>query len=289
MFRDVTELHDVQASREAFVGVLSHELRTPITTIYGAAKILQRSRTAAARRDLLSDVEAESDRLYRLVEDLLVLTRIERESLQVADEPVLVGPILRRVVAAEIARSLLSRIELELPDDLPMARGEDTYVEQILRNLVGNAAKYGPAGGLIRVVAAAQPDGGLEVRVLDEGPGVAAEDLERVFELLYSIARHGRPGRRLGDRPVREPASRGGDGRPRRGSPETRGRVRVRPPAAGLPRRPGAARDDPGSWSPARRPEPALTPSLRAGPSRRTLSPCRPTRPVANASGSTTG
>ncbi len=185
VFRDVTELHDVQASREAFVGVLSHELRTPITTIYGAAKILQRSRTAAARRDLLSDVEAESDRLYRLVEDLLVLTRIERENLQVADEPVLVGPILRRVVAAEVARSLLSRIELELPDDLPMARGEDTYVEQILRNLVGNAAKYGPAGGLIRVVAAAQPDGGLEVRVLDEGPGVAAEDVERVFELLY--------------------------------------------------------------------------------------------------------
>jgi PAS domain S-box-containing protein len=185
LLRDLTELRDVQASREAFVGVLSHELRTPITTIYGAAKLLQRSRTAATRRELMRDVEAESDRLYRLVEDLLVLTRIERESLQVADEPVLIGPIARRVVAAELARSLFARIELEVPDRLPMARGEDTYVEQILRNLISNAVKYGPPRGLVRVVVEAPPGGGLEVRVLDEGPGVDPRDVERVFDLLY--------------------------------------------------------------------------------------------------------
>jgi two-component system phosphate regulon sensor histidine kinase PhoR len=182
--RDVTELREIQASREAFLGVLSHELRTPITTIYGGAKMLLRTDLASARQDLLADIAAESDRLYRLVEDLLVLTRIERETLELADQPMLIGPMVERVVAAERAREPHARLVSRVSDGLPMVRGEDTYVEQIIRNLVGNAIKYGPPGGTVEVVAEPASDG-VAVRVLDEGPGIEDDEADRVFELLY--------------------------------------------------------------------------------------------------------
>jgi PAS domain S-box-containing protein len=184
LVRDLTELRAVQTSREAFVGVLSHELRTPITTIYAASKMLQRDQAPGTRAELLADIEAESDRLYRLVEDLLVLTRIERENLEIADQPVLVGPIVRRVIAAERSRNPKANVSLRVEPALPMARGEDTYVEQVIRNLVGNAIKYGPPSGLVEVIA--EPgERGVRVRVLDDGPGIAVQDGDRVFELLY--------------------------------------------------------------------------------------------------------
>ena len=184
VLRDVTELRDAQASKDAFVGILSHELRTPITTIFGAAKMLQRAQPDDTRAELLQDVEAEADRLYRLVEDLLVLTRIERDSLDVAGEPVLLGPLVERVVGAERERWPRLSLVFDVRGPLPMVRGEGTYVEQILRNLVGNAAKYGPPDGAIEIVV--EPTGGaVAIRVLDEGPGITTEEMHRVFDLLY--------------------------------------------------------------------------------------------------------
>src|SRR6185436_3299605 len=96
-----------QALRDAFIGVISHELRTPITTIYGLSKMLrQRHDTLApdVRSRAIEDVEAEADRLHRLVEDLLVLSRAEAGRVEIADEPLSVQRLLRRVVDIEAAR-----------------------------------------------------------------------------------------------------------------------------------------------------------------------------------------
>jgi two-component system phosphate regulon sensor histidine kinase PhoR len=185
LLRDITELRDAQASREAFVGVLSHELRTPITTIFGAGKLLERSQSEAVRRELLHDVVAESDRLYRLVEDLLVLTRIERDSLTLACGPIRIAPIVERVVVAERSTNPAATLELTFGRHLPIVLGEESYVEQVLRNLLGNAIKYGPPGGRVEVIAEASPDGGVAIRVQDNGPGIATDERDRVFELLY--------------------------------------------------------------------------------------------------------
>jgi PAS domain S-box-containing protein len=184
LLRDITEIRDARASREAFVGILSHELRTPITTIFGAAKMLQRPRVGPERAELLHDIEAESDRLYRLVEDLLVLTRIERESLEITQEPVVLAPLIQRVAVAERNRLPGVHLDIEIGNNLPMVRGEPTYVEQILRNLVSNAVKYGPADGVVRVLAERAGQAAL-VRVQDEGPGIASGESDRVFDLLY--------------------------------------------------------------------------------------------------------
>jgi two-component system sensor histidine kinase KdpD len=175
------------AFREAFVDVISHELRTPITTILGLAQILARpGRTDddASRMALLEDVRSEAERLHRLVEDLLVLSRVERGRLEVEAEPIEARRLLERIVTQE-ARELPSiTVETDLDLDLPIVAGETTYVEQIVRNLLNNAAKYTPIGSRV-VVSARKGADAVEVRVVDDGPGIPPESIERIFELFY--------------------------------------------------------------------------------------------------------
>jgi signal transduction histidine kinase len=172
------------AIQETFIGVLSHELRTPITTIYGGVKVLARGRASDAQlAEILSDVEAESDRLQRLVEDLLVLARAERGSFDLGDEPVSIGKVVERVVAA--AGPLPVRLTTHLPEaGLPLVVGDETYVEQVLRNLIGNSAKYAPAESTVQVIVESG-SADVVVRVLDEGPGIGEDAADQVFELFY--------------------------------------------------------------------------------------------------------
>ncbi len=175
----------IQRIRDAFIEVLSHELRTPMTTIVVGAELLERSHLSAARiREVAHDVREEAERMIRLIEDLLVLSRAERGSLEISDEPVLVQRVVDRVARDIQQRQPALVIDITMAADLPPVRGEPTYVEQVLRNLVGNAAKYGPASGPIQIVGSVVDDR-VEVRVLDAGPGIQDDDRERVFELFY--------------------------------------------------------------------------------------------------------
>jgi PAS domain S-box-containing protein len=173
--------------REAFVDVISHELRTPITTILGLTQILAkpgRKDDPAARASLLSDVRAESERLHRLVEDLLVLSRVEHGRLVVETEPIEPRRLIERIVTWEAAEHPGIVIGLEVDPYLPIVAGEATYVEQVVRNLLDNAAKYSPPGTAVTVSARAEPDG-VAFRVSDAGPGIAEETAARLFELFY--------------------------------------------------------------------------------------------------------
>jgi signal transduction histidine kinase len=185
--RLLAEEHRAGEFREAFVDVISHELRTPITTIMGLAQILARPGRAddeASRAALLEDVRSESERLHRLVEDLLVLSRIERGRLEVDPEPLEPRRLLERAVAHETRELSSITVETDLERDLPIVAGEATYIEQIVRNLLGNAAKYTPPGSHV-VVSARKRDGHIEVRVSDDGPGIPPASIERIFELFY--------------------------------------------------------------------------------------------------------
>jgi PAS domain S-box-containing protein len=172
--------------REAFLEVISHELRTPITTIYGLTQILTRPGRVADTGEaaLLADIAAESERLHLLVEDLLVLTKAERGQFAVEVEPLELRRLLARVVDHEAGRLPGIDISAEIPRHLPIVAGEEIYVEQIVRNLLGNAAKYTPTGTKV-VVRAAQNDAEVEIRVLDSGPGIVPETAARAFELFY--------------------------------------------------------------------------------------------------------
>ncbi len=188
VIRDVTTVLEARRAQEAFIGVLSHELRTPVTTIYGGAKVLGQSTRELSdevRADVYSDIAAESERLYRLVEDLLVLARFERGSEATpADEPVLLQRLLPGVVASEQARWPSTRFESSIPNHLPTVRADRTYVEQLTRNLLSNAAKYGGTECPVRLVVEQDGDE-VAVRVLDEGPGFAPDEASHLFDLFY--------------------------------------------------------------------------------------------------------
>jgi len=173
--------------REAFVDVISHELRTPVTTILGMTEILARpGRTddPSSRIALLEDVRAEAGRLHRLVEDLLVLSRVERGRLSVDPEPLEARRLIERIVAKESAELPTLRVTASVEPHLPVVAGEETYVEQIIRNLLGNAAKYTPAG--THVVVDVRGEGeDVAIRVCDDGPGVPEASIEHLFELFY--------------------------------------------------------------------------------------------------------
>jgi signal transduction histidine kinase len=169
----------------AFIGVVSHELRTPITSIYAGAKLLnKRVGNAREQADVAADIEAEADRLYRLTEDLLVLTRLERHDLELGREPILLKHLIGRVVASEQRRWPLVTFELRVEGRLATVMGEESYVEQVVRNLLGNAAKYSPTGAHVEVVAE-DLDAGVAVRVLDRGPGIGGSDPAQLFALFY--------------------------------------------------------------------------------------------------------
>lgn len=189
--RDLEDRHDEErrnrAFRDAFVGVVSHELRTPITTIYGMSHVL-RARlssldTAVVARHL-DEIADEADRMRRLTEDLLVLSRAEGRQLHVGSEPILVAHLVRRAVDAEAGRSPGHRFTVNVAGGQPMALGEDTYVDQVIRNLLSNAAKYSPTETTIRTTIDLVDDG-VAVRVIDEGPGLGDQAPDALFEAFY--------------------------------------------------------------------------------------------------------
>ncbi len=219
--RDVTELRRAEEAREVFIGVLSHELRTPVTTILGGIDLLARDLPEPDRRVVMEDVAAESERLRRLVEDVLVLSRFERDAIQVEDEPVLVHHIVAATATQEAKRTdPPADVRVHIAGDLPPVRADATYLEQILRNLIGNAVKYGASAGPVTVGAESRGDR-VEVTVADGGPGFPAADSERLFELFYRSDRTAsKPGAGIGLFVARQLArSMGGElsARPRRG------------------------------------------------------------------------
>ena len=186
LLRDVTVARNARTVREAFLGVLSHELRTPVTTIYGGTDVLARRSAALSdesRQELYADIRGEADRLYRLVENLLVMSRVERQGLQVDTEPVLLQRLVPRVAAAESSRWPNADWVTSLPPGLPPVAAEETYIEQVMRNLLGNAAKYG-GDGEVRVTAHDKGDT-VAVTVSDSGPGIPENEIESIFELFY--------------------------------------------------------------------------------------------------------
>ena len=122
--------------------------------------------------------------MYRLVEDLLVLSRAERGKVQIEAEPINLGRLVTRIIEGETQRRPDRELVLRAPDVLPLIEAEPTYVEQVVRNLVSNAAKYSAAPAPIEIDLTAE-DGTIAVRILDRGIGIDEATSEGAFELFY--------------------------------------------------------------------------------------------------------
>jgi PAS domain S-box-containing protein len=183
----VAQLRQANQAKDEFLGLLSHELRTSMTLIYGGIKAVRRmgGRMKREERDsLLESVEQEADSLCRMIEDLLNLARLELGE-QLTTEPVLVQHVIARF-ARNLGQNAPGRsVTVDVPSNLAPVVAEPTYVEQILRNLVSNAEKYSPRESPIELQASTNGGGEVVISVLDRGPGIPKEEAEAVFERFY--------------------------------------------------------------------------------------------------------
>lgn len=178
---------ETERLRNALLSSVSHDLRTPLASITGSASSLLESGDsldARTRHELLQTIHEEADRLNRLVQNLLEMTRLESGAVTVRKEwhPIeeLVGAALGRFGKCLAGRSVLTRI----PIDLPLVPLDGVLIEQVLINLIDNALKYTPEASPIEI-AASLDDDSVTVEVADHGPGLAPEDERRVFDKLY--------------------------------------------------------------------------------------------------------
>jgi signal transduction histidine kinase len=185
--RDVSAMQRARVLREAFASVVSHELRTPVTTIYGGAQLMADPAISDhTRDDAAAAVATEAERLYRLVEDLVVLARFD-QPITVGDDPVLLQRFVPALVADEAARSD-GRVRVHMDDDLPAVIGRQGYVEQVLRHFLTNAIRLSSRTDDV-LLSAEQIDGSVDVSVIDSGPTIGADESAVLFDLFHRSAR----------------------------------------------------------------------------------------------------
>lgn len=189
MMHDVTSAHEAEQTRREFVANVSHELRTPLTAIRGYLEALSEDdANPEESRHFLAIITRQTERMERLVRDLLRLARLDagQETLAVV---ACETRTLAQAVAADLARALATRqqrIDIAIAPDAEIVRGDPAGLHDALRNLVANAITYGPEGTTVRIEAL-RINGFVSISVLDEGPGIPGEDLSRVFERFYRV------------------------------------------------------------------------------------------------------
>jgi signal transduction histidine kinase len=183
----LARLEEVLESQRRFVSDASHELRTPLTTIRTNAAYLQRPDVPPEERDAaLHDIVAESERMSRLVHDLLTLARADADG-RLELSPVDLGATAREVCRR--ARTLYPDRQIETAgDDSVSVCGNEDALVRLLWILVDNAIKHTPSHGRLRIWCAAR-DSTVQLRVLDDGPGIPEADLERIFDRFYQADR----------------------------------------------------------------------------------------------------
>jgi PAS domain S-box-containing protein len=178
------QLRGALAAKEELLGLVSHELRTPLTVILGMGALLRRGADPEAVRDGAAEIVDSAERLERLVESMLTLARADREEAAWLLEPLLVEKAVRNVIDRMQQRDPSRALTIEARADGALVEGQQAWLEQVIENLVSNAAKYSPAERPIRVVVS-RDDTEVSVRVLDEGSPVEDQHLERIFEPFY--------------------------------------------------------------------------------------------------------
>lgn len=192
-------LEEIDRWRRALMGAASHDLRTPLAAVKTAVSSLRQADARLSDKDraeLLELIEQQSDRLARLVTNLLDMTRIESGALEIRPTAIPLDELVDEALGNLGGLVGRERVHVEAPADLPMLRIDHVLISQVLSNLFDNAERVSPAGSAILVGAriAPGPGEGIEIAVADEGPGIPEEERARVFEMFSQNGRGGRAG-----------------------------------------------------------------------------------------------
>jgi len=196
VLEDVAELRRLQRIRAEFIDNLSHELRTPITTIGLLAETLARDADGAGdgvptrMRERIGKLEVETGAVAQMVAELLDLARIESGGRPLLLDDVDLGRVATESVdrLRPFAERQRIHLEVDVESDLPFVRGEAARLGQVFSNLVHNALKFSPPDSTV-TVSVQIVDGAVEAQVVDRGPGIPAADLPRIFERFYKADR----------------------------------------------------------------------------------------------------
>lgn len=186
VIQDTAAVRRVERTRAEFMGVVSHELRNPLASIYGFLNILMQERAGPlteTQRDFLESASLSVRQLWRLVDDINDLVQSDLGRLALQREPVEMGDLIYASIAnvAPLFVNAQIRVETEIAPSLPQTMADPVRLHQILNNLLSNAMKFSEPGTAIHVAATSVSDT-ICVSVRDTGPGIAPEDAERIFE-----------------------------------------------------------------------------------------------------------
>jgi PAS domain S-box-containing protein len=192
IFNDITDIRNLERMKSAFVATVSHELRTPLTAIKGFISTLlmdpEDAFSPEERREFYTIIDQETDRLTRLINDLLNIARIEAgESLKPVYKEVDFYKLSQKVVTIQRAATNKHVIIHDVPPDLPHIIADEDKLDQILTNLLSNAIKYSPNGGEIRVKAWEEDPEHIIFYVSDQGMGIPKEHLTKIFEKFHRV------------------------------------------------------------------------------------------------------
>ncbi len=182
-------LEESDQLKSALLSSVSHDLRTPLAAIKASATVLLQdvALEASARRDLLSAINEESDRLNRLVGDLLDMSRIEAGALRLKPDWCDLDELIRAVVRRSSSRLAAFTMRLDWPDDLPLVFADYVQVDRVLTNLMENAIRFAPPSSVIEI-AARSSQTEVTVSVSNEGPAIPVEARARLFDKFYRVS-----------------------------------------------------------------------------------------------------
>jgi PAS domain S-box-containing protein len=190
---DITEHKKAEQLKDEFIGMVSHELKTPLTVIIGALSVANDERLPPEQaKELITDAGSYATALAGLVENLLELSRYQSNRLMLQAEQADISPIAQGVIHKLKAKSPLHRLHLDIGPDIPKVMIDRVRVERILSNLVENAIKYSPKGGEVRITARLQ-NSQLIIGVSDQGIGISIEDQRRLFQSFERIRAYETP------------------------------------------------------------------------------------------------
>jgi two-component system phosphate regulon sensor histidine kinase PhoR len=189
VFHDLTRLKQLEKARTEFVANVSHELRTPLSLIKGYVETLLEGAkdSPEVAGKFLHTIDRNAERLKLLIEDLLTISELESGRLKLNLQTVPLGPAVEKVFEDLKSRADLKQVKLANRCPKLSVRADPDRLQQVLGNLVDNAIKYGRSEGNVSVGARALDDGKVEVCVQDDGPGIPADSLGRVFERFYRV------------------------------------------------------------------------------------------------------
>ena len=186
---DITRFREAEELKSTFISVVSHELKTPVTLIKGYASTLRREDATWDQetvREGLKIIEQESDRLDRLINDLLDASRIEAGGLKLEPADLSLPRLIAKTVEKFRTQTTAHHFETQFPPNFPLVFADEERINQVLYNLLANAIKYSPRGGTIRIGGEARANDVL-VWVADEGIGIPVEEQARLFQRFYRV------------------------------------------------------------------------------------------------------